>query len=315
MDDLSRRAVAAALAVARSLGLRCRDAPEIIADGSNVLVHLIPSPVVARVATTTALVRKPAQRWLALDLDLAGYLAASSFPVVPPSRELPPGPHLHDDLALTFWEFVEHDRNYIAGAAEIGPLLRDLHAVLRGYRGPLRRLSPFAEIPQWLDEVASWNNDEVASWDNDEVASWNTVDPSDIAMLRRGFAAITAEIEALRLPEQPLHGDAHKKNVLKTGKGLVWTDFEDACSGPIEWDLACFVRTSLEPREAALASYDSQINPYRLNPFFAARDLQGAVWGAILSTRFPDRKERAAEWMAVPAPGTPFPNKTTCSSG
>ena len=60
MDDLSRRAVAAALAVSRNLGLRCSDAPEVIADGSNVLVHLVPAPVVARVATTTALVRKPA---------------------------------------------------------------------------------------------------------------------------------------------------------------------------------------------------------------------------------------------------------------
>ena len=299
MDDLSRRAVAAALAVSRNLGLRCGDAPEVIADGSNVLVHLVPAPVVARVATTTALVRKPAEWWLALDLDLAGYLAARGFPVVPPSRELPPGPHQHDGLALTFWEFVEHDRNYVAGANEVGPFLRELHAELRGYPGALRPLSPFAEIPQWLDEVDSWNNDEVASWNSDEVASWDSTDPADIAMLRRGFAVISGEIEALDLPRQPLHGDAHKKNVLKTRKGLVWTDFEDACSGPIEWDLACFVRTSLEPREIALTSYGGQSDLNRLKPFFDARDLQGAAWGAILSTRFPDRKERSAEWMAL----------------
>jgi hypothetical protein len=282
MDDHSRRAVTAALAVARGLGLQCSDHAEVVADGSNVLVHLVPSPVVARVATTTALVRKPAQWWLALDLDLAGYLAARDFPVVPPSQDLPPGPHQHDGFALTFWEFVEHDRNYIAGANETGRFLRDLHGALRGYRGALRRLSPFAEIPQWLDEIASWN----------------TVDPADIAMLRRGFAVVSAEIEALRLPEQPLHGDAHKKNLLKTRKGLVWTDFEDACCGPIEWDLACLVRTSLEPGEVALASYGGQLDSARLKPFFAARDLQGAAWGAILSTRFPDRKQRAAEWMA-----------------
>ena len=301
MDDLSRRAVAAALAVSRNLGLRCSDAPEIIADGSNVLVHLQPSPVVARVATTTALVRKPAGQWLALDLDLAGYLAARNFPVVPPSRELPSGPHHHDGLALTFWQYVEHDRNYTARAEEVGPLLRDLHTELRGYHGSLRHLSPFAEIPQWLEEVASWNSDEVASWGNDEVASRNhdVVDPADLATLRRGFAIIAAQIESLHLPEQPLHGDAHKKNVLKTSNGLVWTDFEDACFGPIEWDLACFVRTSLEPRETALASYGAELDLDRLNPFFAARDLQGAAWGVILTTRFPDRKERAAEWMAV----------------
>jgi len=283
MDDLSRRAVAAALTVSRNLGLLCSDAPEIIADGSNVIVHLVPAPVVARVATTTALVRKPAERWLALDLDLAGYLAAKNFPVVPPSRELPAGPHQHHGLTLTFWEYIEHDRNYIATAPEVGPLLRDLHTGIRDYRGPLLRLSPFAELPQWLDEVASWN----------------AVDPSDIVILRRGFAQISAEIDTLQLLEQPLHGDAHKRNVLKTSNGLVWTDFEDACVGPIEWDIACFVRTSLEPRDIALASYGVHLDLATLDPFFAARDLQGAAWGTILTTRFPDRKERAAEWMEV----------------
>ncbi|MBV8113858.1 MAG: phosphotransferase [Silvibacterium sp.] len=234
MDHLSRRAVAAALVVSRNLGLHCSDAPEVVADSSNVLVHLVPAPVVARVATTTALVRKPARQWLALDLDLAGYLAVRNFPVVPPCRELPAGPHQHDGFALTFWEFIEHDRSYIAAAQEVGPLLRELHSILHGYSGPLRRLSPFAEIPQWLGEVESWNS----------------IDPADIAILRRGFAVISAEIESLHLAEQPLHGDAHKKNVLKTSKGLVWTDFEDACSGPIEWDLACFVRTSLESSQS-----------------------------------------------------------------
>jgi hypothetical protein len=282
MDDLSRSAIAAAVAVANSVGLRCDD-PEVLADGSNVLVHLKPAPVVARVATTTGLVRKPAQDWLALDLDLAGHLAAKNFPVVPPSAELPPGPHLRDGLALTFWQFVDHEAGSVATAAEVGPLLHELHAALRTYPGKLRYLSPFSEIPRWLDEVERWN----------------AVSDEDLAMLRRGFFKIAAEIAELGLPRQPLHGDAHKKNLLKTSRGLVWTDFEDACRGPIEWDLACFVRTSGEDRETALASYGGTAELESLSPFFDARDLQGAIWGAILSTRFADRKERAEEWMKV----------------
>ncbi|QNI32162.1 phosphotransferase [Alloacidobacterium dinghuense] len=283
MDALSTRAVAAATTVARKLGLRCNDEPELLADGSNVLVHLRPSPVVARVATTTGLVRKPAQDWLALDLDLAGFLAGRNFPVVAPSTEVPSGPHISDDLALTFWEYVEHDRGYVSNALETGAFLRELHAELRGFRGNLRHLSPFTEIPQWLDEVEEWG----------------AVAAADLAMLRRGYAAILVRIDALALPEQALHGDAHKKNVLKTSRGLVWTDFEDACRGPIAWDVACFVRTSGEERKNALASYDVVIEPEHLEPFFEARDLQGAVWGAILSTRFADRRARAEEWMAV----------------
>jgi hypothetical protein len=282
MDHLSRRAVAAAIAVADELGLRCDD-PEVLADGSNGLVHLKPAPIVARVATTTGLVRKPVQEWLALDLDLAGHLAARNFPVVPPSPELPPGPHLHDGLALTFWEFAEHEASYVATVAEVGPFLHELHGALRTYPGKLRNLSPFSEIPRWLEEVERWD----------------AVSDDDLALLRRGYFKIAAEIDALGLPKQPLHGDAHKKNILKTSHGLVWTDFEDACRGSIAWDVACFVRTSGEDRETALKSYGGDLNLEQLQPFIEARDLQGAVWGAILSTRFEDRKERAAEWMAI----------------
>lgn len=282
MDSLSSRAVAAAIFISQKLGLRNLH-PEILADGSNVLVHLKPAPIVARVATTTGLVRKPAENWLALDLDIAGYLAAKNFPVVAPSTELPSGPHLHDGLALTFWQFVDHDPNQVASAEETGPLLRRMHTALREYPGKLRRLSPFFEIPQWLDEMESWN----------------VLDKADMAMLRRGHEIIAAKIDALNLPEQPLHGDAHRKNLLRTRRGLLWTDFEDACSGPVEWDIACFTRTSGEDPKNALASYGNTTDMERLQPFFEARDLQGAVWGAILSTRFPDRHQRAAEWMEL----------------
>ena len=246
-----------------------------------MLVQLQPAPVVARVATTTGLVRKPTERWLALDLELAKFLSAQNFPVVPPATLLPPGPHLHDGLALTFWEFVKHDRSYVASTAEVGPFLREMHAVLQAYPGELRNLSPFTEIPQWLDEIERW----------DKVAA------ADLKVLRRGYSEIAAKIDAFRLPEQPLHGDAHRKNLLKTSRGLMWTDFEDACRGPIEWDLACFVRTSGENKETALASYRGNFELGAVDLFFDARDLQGAAWGAILSTRFADRKERAGEWM------------------
>jgi thiamine kinase-like enzyme len=103
-----------------------------------------------------------------------------------------------------------------------------MHTALRAYPGELRYLSPFTEIPQWLDEVERWGK----------------VDAADLNVLRRGYSEIAAKIDEFHLPEQPLHGDANRKNLLKTSKSLVWTDFEDTCHGPVEWDLACFVRTS-----------------------------------------------------------------------
>jgi hypothetical protein len=282
MDMTSRNAVSAAVSVAREHGLTC-STPEVLADGSNVLVHLPPAPVIARVATTTALVRRPIERWMALDLDIAGFLTAQGLPVVPPSAELLPGPHQWNGFTLTFWQYEQHDRSRAAATEEVGPLLREIHAALRSYPGKLERLSPVFEISEWLDEVETWN----------------VFQDADIAMLRRGHKQIVDKIQALKLPEQPLHGDAHRKNLLRIDGRLLWTDFEDACSGPVEWDLACWIRTSLESREAALVSYGRNIGSEALGPFMEARDLQGAVWGAILSTRFPDRRERAAEWMEL----------------
>jgi Phosphotransferase enzyme family len=280
MDDLSRRAVAAALAVSRNLGLRCGDEPELLADGANVLARLVPAPVVARVATTTALVRRPAEQWLQRDVDMARYLAAQGCPVVPPSGELDPGPHHRDGFAISFWQYVEHDRNYAVSANETASFLRELHTALRGYRGKLEYLSPFSELPGWISDAETMG----------------TLSANDAPMLLRAHMEIAEQIRKLNLPEQPIHGDAHRKNLLKTGKGLLWTDFEDSCRGPLEWDIACVANAAKEGPQAALAAFGADLE--QIEPFLAARDLQGAVWLPIMATRFADRRARAAEWLA-----------------
>jgi hypothetical protein len=62
--DRVPRAVAAAATVARASGLGVT-APEVLADGVNLVVHLRPTPVVARVATLTPLLRPGAPDSLA----------------------------------------------------------------------------------------------------------------------------------------------------------------------------------------------------------------------------------------------------------
>jgi len=54
--DRVPRAVAAAVAVARAHGLAVGE-PAVLSDGVNLVVHLRPAPVVARVATLTPLLR------------------------------------------------------------------------------------------------------------------------------------------------------------------------------------------------------------------------------------------------------------------
>jgi hypothetical protein len=286
MDTLSARAVAAALSVARSLGLRCSDDPELLKDGANVLVHLKPAPVVARIATTTGLVRQPAQRWLERDLNIARFLVAENFPVVPPSAELPPGPHvcnaLGNGLAISFWEFVPHERGYAASAGETAPMLRELHAALRKYPGELPLLGPCVEILHWIDQLAAWK----------------AIAAEDATLLRTAHEQVLSRIDRMSLPEQPLHGDAHNRNLLKTAKGLLWTDFEDACRGPLAWDLACFASMAAEGQAPALASYGGAASLEELTPFLEAREMEAVVWTLILATRFADRRVRAEEMLA-----------------
>src|SRR3954451_16450838 len=97
--------LAAAQAVARRHGVNCDEAVPIAA-GSNVLVHLKPAPVVARVMTGTAALHDDVEGWLAREVAVGSFVADL---VVPPTDLLPPGPHQQDGLWMTLWRFVEHD--------------------------------------------------------------------------------------------------------------------------------------------------------------------------------------------------------------
>ena len=85
---LALTAAEAAVKVAASLGVRCTN-PVVLADGANVIVHLSPAPVVAKVAASTTAVRHPAA-WLQRELDVTGFLAERGAPVMVPSPGIPP---------------------------------------------------------------------------------------------------------------------------------------------------------------------------------------------------------------------------------
>ena len=90
-------AVAAAQAVARQHDVACDEAVP-LTGGSNVLVHLRPSRVVARVMTGTSMLHEDTERWLAREVAVAVFLAQRTDEVVAPSDLLPLGPHERDGL-------------------------------------------------------------------------------------------------------------------------------------------------------------------------------------------------------------------------
>jgi len=190
----------------------------VLRDLTNLIVHLRPAPVVARVQLTLGALRGLA--WARAEMDAARFLAAAGAPVAPPARDVDPGPHEIDGLLVTFWAFVDHDPA-LADATLAGRSLRDLHVAFAPYEGELPTCDRLDEVRRLID------------------------DP---------------ELRALadRLPPldgRPIHGDAHLRNVLWTRNGPLWSDLENVCRGPREFDLACLCFRPLPEADAAIAAY------------------------------------------------------------
>jgi hypothetical protein len=273
----------AAVSLAGAHGLAV-DEPVVLRDLSNLLVHLRPAPVVARVATTTAAARAGGLEWLEREVGLARYLIARGAPVVAPAAELPPGPHLREGWAITFWRYVDHNPDRPPAGAEVGAALRVLHEELEPYPGELPGLD------HMLDEVERLTR---------HLDGTDGVLAGDTERLRSELERARAGIAAAGLPERALHGDAHTGNLLSTSSGPLWTDLEDTCRGPVEWDLACLVASArvlgLERDRSAeaVAAYGRDPADPALEPFIDARALQTAAWTAFMAERHPQLRERA----------------------
>jgi hypothetical protein len=281
--------LAAAQAVARAHGVACDEAVRIAA-GSNVLVHLKPAPVVARVMTGTAVLHRDIERWLAREIAVGAFLAERTDLVVPPTDILPPGPHEHDGLWMTLWTFVPHDEQAPPPEPqELGRSLRGLHAALAEFRGDL---APLSEVRDWLGRLLA------------ELRPSPLLTRRDIDWLRFELDALTPAVFESSLSAQPLHGDASMSNLLRTDRGLVWNDLEDVCVGPVAWDISGLVASararghSATFRRELLAAY-GEPGVDGLEAFLEAHALYDIVWQAFEARRRPRAMERAAADLAL----------------
>ena len=285
--DGEASAIAAAQAVARQYEVTCDDAVA-LTGGSNVLVHLRPSPVVARVMTGTSMLHQDTERWLAREVAVAVFLAQRTHEVVAPSDLLPPGPHEQDGLWMTMWTFVPHDPQApMPEAGQLGRSLRDLHASLAGFQG---ELAPVSEIRDWLGRLLA------------ELRPSDSLTREDIEWLGMTLDALTPAVFESSLPAQALHGDVAVSNLLHTDSGLVWNDLEDVCVGPVAWDLAGLV-SSVRARGQSAAFVEELVAAYGdptadLGPFLEAHALYDVIWQASAGPDRPDAMNRAAASLA-----------------
>jgi len=283
---IAEAAVQAAVTVAARFGIAAKE-PRVLADGANIVVHLRPAPVVAKVAASTPAVRTDNQDWLQRELDVSAFLAAEGALVVPPSPEMPATTHRDDGRVMSFWRYLPPAD--VAGPLRpdeetIGSMLRDLHAVLRRYPRTLGTLTPLQDIPAFLARPQTHISEERK------------------AALAAAYQRLTAGLDPAA-EQQVLHGDAGPGNLMATDQGWLWHDFEDTCSGPVAWDLAASTASRHQDGPRVLAAYRDPVDPGQLAVCEQLRRLHLTVWYNLYAERLPELGPRAAELLASWSPG------------
>jgi hypothetical protein len=265
-------------AVVRELGLDAR--PVVIADRSNLVLHLVPHPIVARVAMATSYVRV-GMTWLRREVELSRFLVARGAPVTRPTETIDAGPIERAGLVMSFWarESILGER---AAPALAGGALSRIHSALADY--PVERLQ-------------EWGGFEETRQVLEHARKSPLLERVELLRLERAFAkaeTIVASARERTASFQAVHGDAHIGNVLATDRGPVWTDWEDAFIGPVEWDLAC-LRSKLvlfgEEREGIEAMTDAYAGPWDralAEDLGLVRNVQVIPWLAVFAERHPD---------------------------
>ncbi|SDN11820.1 phosphotransferase [Streptomyces wuyuanensis] len=209
------RAVAAAVSTASSLGLTADDAI-VIQDSNKLTLRLLPCDVLARVA--------PAAHHVAhLEVELARRLAESGCPVAALDPRAEPRVHERDGFVVTLWTYYEPVPTRQVSPAEYAHALERLHAGMRTVDVPTPRFTDRVEQARRL--VADRERSPALA-DADRDLLGDTLRRLSRAIGERGGT------------EQLLHGEPHPGNVLSTRNGLLFTDLETCCRGPVEFDLA-----------------------------------------------------------------------------
>src|SRR5207237_7543408 len=108
----------------------------------------------------------------------------------------------------------------------------------------------------------------------------------DRRFLLRAYERLSRCLAELSLGRAPIHGDAHLGNVFITPAGPLWTDFEAACLGPREWDVAA------APHPAAFPPLDSKLYAVLVD----IRCICVVVWCSILAGD-PDKHAAAQDQL------------------
>ncbi|WP_165985441.1 phosphotransferase enzyme family protein [Streptomyces sp. YIM 98790] len=197
----------------RTAGLSSDDA-ELIRFGENALFRLARHPVIVRIARSADYL--PSVR---REVQVSGWLARESFPASRVLEDIEQ-PLLVENRPVTFWHLIrEADRK--PTYAELGSVLRDLHALAVPAGLELPPVQPFARTDLRVERITGIPED-------------------DREFLRKRGRELRDRLAELWFDSRrgPVHGDAHVQNLMVNHTGQpVLIDFEGFCFDHPEWDL------------------------------------------------------------------------------
>ena len=203
--------------------------PRLIRESMNA-VYLVQSsdgPQVMRVS-------RPTSSTMAA-IEFAHYLARNGFEVPGPLSQ---APFRHDEIEITFWEFINHDPHHNVDWRHIGSVARRLHdldpqIVATFYPLPMATSFPWWDFDRLLAELGSSLN----SSDLDILTNrWQSLQPFFISA-QNVYSSPTSGQMALS------HGDIHPGNVIVnrlTGRPIL-IDWDLLSFAPREWDHAALL--------------------------------------------------------------------------
>lgn len=269
--------MATCIEIAESYGIDASDA-RVLRDATNVVVHLAPAPVIARVSLTLGPVRGVES--LENELEFAAHAQRHGAPVAPPSQALPAGLHSRDGFLVSFWQLVDHDPRRALDQAAVGRALRALHDAMTDLTVDLPAFDRLDEVEALLEGMTPG-----------EIGS-----PPELGSIRRALPVARGRLSQAAIASRPIHGDAHFGNILRTGEGPLWADLENVCAGPVEYDLACLVWRERVHRHPAATDALASYGPYDaalIETLLPALGVFLTVWAIVIARRRPSAVAKA----------------------
>jgi Phosphotransferase enzyme family len=209
-------AVGAAVSVASALGLRVDDAV-VLHDSNRLALRLLPCDVLARVA------QMEGKRGAEFEVEVARRLAETDSPLALLDPRVVPCVYVRDGFVVTLWTYYGPASHRDVAPAAYAQALERLHAGMRH--------ADFI-APQFTDRVT-----EAQSLVGNRAQTPDLQD-ADRELLSGTLRKSTWAIGQRGAAEQLLHGEPHPGNLLRTRNGLLFTDLETCCRGPVEFDVA-----------------------------------------------------------------------------